>query len=89
MLSDFFKDSDACVEAELMETFAQNKTVIDLTDDDIQHFLSENKSKSTRYKDRSSINRLHMFMKSMVPPDERCVLALSADELDKVICNLR
>ena len=46
MLSDFFKDSDACVEAELLETFAQNKTVNDLTDDEIQHFLSENKSKS-------------------------------------------
>ena len=78
---------DNLIEDELKQTFTSGNIIEDLSDEKIQEFITGNKSKETKYKDKSSINRLHKFMKSMEPPDARSVLKLCAKELDTVLCH--
>ena len=60
------------------------KPVLDADDAKIQEYITGNKAKETKYKDKSSLNRLQLFMSSMDPPDTRNILQIPAKELDAI-----
>lgn len=63
------------------------KPVLDADDAKIQEYITGNKAKETKYKDKSSLNRLQLFMSSMDPPDTRNILEIPAKELNAILCN--
>ena len=55
-------------------------------DEEIHQFVINQKVKSTTYKDTTSTNRLHSFLKEIDPTDGRQFWELNHVELDKIIC---
>ena len=66
------------------ETLPAN--TISLSDNDIHDFVVHQKAKSTTYKDTSGTKRLQTFLRDVNPQETRMFYELSAEELDKLMC---